>query len=137
MDYLKGTDKYSSSISSVSNISFPISTVPSSLYYSVPCIYDGIDYSDYATYKSTHQYDMKVAHKSAWNWIPGIKGIYPQEKKRMVVVKFMDNSIVKLNCHPEDQFDVGVAVAYAIAYKLYGSKGAFKREIEKVTKGDK
>lgn len=68
--------------------------------------------------------------------IPMIKGIYPQIKKRLVVVKFEDNSIVKLNCHEEDEFNVEVATALAIAYKVYGAKGEFRRQVKNLSKGE-
>lgn len=81
--------------------------------------------------------NSKSVSKSAWNWIPAIKGIYPQKDKRMVVVKFSDNSIVKLHCHEEDTFNVEIAAALAIAYKFCsGNKSKFKRMVKEFTKGE-
>ena len=63
-----------------------------------------------------------------------IKGIYPNEKKRILVVKFNDDSIVKLACHKDDDFDINIGVALAYAYKCFGSKTHFKKVVKELTK---
>ena len=105
--------------------------------YSLPSINDGIDYTDYAIYKSTYEIPKQVIVNGNLNLVSKIKGIYPQKEKRLVVVKFSDDSIIKLHCHEEDEFNVEIAAALAIAYKLYGTKGEFRRQVKKLTKGDK
>ena len=81
--------------------------------------------------------NSKSVSKSSWNWIPAIKGIYPQKDKRMVVVKFSDNSIVKLHCHEEDTFNVEIATALAISYKFCGGKkNEFRKMVKEFTKGE-
>lgn len=94
--------------------------------------------SYYSGNASTSKKDeQKSVLKSAWSLIPAIKGIYPQKDKRMVVVKFSDNSIVKLHCHEEDTFNVEIAAALAIAYKFCGgNKSKFKRIVKEFTKGE-
>ena len=94
-----------------------------------------IDYSPYSGLScfGTESISSKKQPQKEIVGMTKIKGIYPQEKKRLVVVKFQDNSIVKLQCHSEDEFNVEVATALAIAYKMYGSKGEFRRQVEKIS----
>ena len=62
-----------------------------------------------------------------------IKGVYPNEKKKIVVVKFNDNSVVKVKCQKEDNFDIYVGVALAYCYKKYGTNSQFRKFVDKVT----
>ena len=67
--------------------------------------------------------------------INDIVGIYPNEEKRVVVVKFKDNKEpIRVNCSADDNFDLTIAVALAIAYKNAGSKNQFKKKIAEKTK---
>lgn len=69
--------------------------------------------------------------------IDNVVGVYPNEEKRVVVVKFDDdyyNDYVRINCSDEDQFDVNIAVALAIAYQNAGSKNKFRKKVEAKTK---
>ena len=63
-----------------------------------------------------------------------IKGIYPNQSKGIIVVKFQDDSIVKIKCCEEDEFDINIGVALAYAYKCFGSKSHFKKEVKRLTK---
>ena len=64
----------------------------------------------------------------------GIRGIYPNYDKGVVVVKFNDNEVVRLHCDKDDSFDINVAVALALAYRRFGSKNAFRKIVAKLTK---
>ena len=67
--------------------------------------------------------------------IKDIVGIYPNEEKRVVVVKFNDSEEpIRVNCSADDNFDLTIAVALAIAYKNAGSKNQFKKKIAEKTK---
>ena len=66
-----------------------------------------------------------------------IKGIYPNQSKGIIVVKFQDDSIVKIKCCEEDEFDINIGVALAYAYKCFGSKSHFKKEVKRLTKEKK
>ena len=66
-----------------------------------------------------------------------IKGIYPNQSKGIIVVKFQDDSIVKIKCCEEDEFDINIGVALAYAYKCFGSKSYFKKEVKRLTKEKK
>lgn len=67
--------------------------------------------------------------------IKDIVGIYPNEEKRVVVVKFNDDDEpIRVNCSADDNFDLTIAVALAIAYKNAGSKNHFKKKIAEKTK---
>ena len=101
-----------------------LTTADYSSYYSTGSI-------GYASYPETRKTEDKT--KTSTVSIPKVKGIYPQLDKRLCVVKFDDNSIVKLHCHEEDEFDVEIATALAIAYKVYGAKGEFRRQVEKIS----
>lgn len=66
-----------------------------------------------------------------------IKGIYPNEEKKLVVVKFDDDSVIKVKCSKEDEFDVYVGVALAYSYKQYGSNTKFRKMVDKLIGGTK
>ena len=66
-----------------------------------------------------------------------IKGIYPQPKKKMVVVKFKDNTIIKVKCQEEDEFDVYIGVALAYSYKSFGSNSQFRKFVDNIKKEKK
>ena len=66
-----------------------------------------------------------------------IKGIYPNQSKGIIVVKFQDDSIVKIKGCEEDEFDINIGVALAYAYKCFGSKSHFKKEVKRLTKEKK
>jgi hypothetical protein len=64
-----------------------------------------------------------------------IKGIYPNEKKKLVVVKWIDNSITKVNCSEKDTFDIYIGVALAYCKKFFGSNSQFRKVVDNLTKG--
>ena len=66
-----------------------------------------------------------------------IKGIYPNQSKGIIVVKFHDDSVIKIKCCEEDEFDINIGVALAYAYKCFGSKSHFKKEVKRLTKEKK
>ena len=58
-----------------------------------------------------------------------IKGIYVNEAKRIVVVRFSDGSVEKVKCCEEDDFDVTVGASIAICRYIFGSHTAFYRKV--------
>lgn len=66
-----------------------------------------------------------------------IVGVYPNKDKRILVVKFSDDSVIKIKCCEEDKFDINIGVALAYAYKCFGSKTHFKKEVKRLTKEKK
>lgn len=62
-----------------------------------------------------------------------IKGVYVQKDKRLLIVKFNDNSVVKVSWHEDDEFDVYLGVAYAVTRKVYGSNTAFRKMVDQAT----
>lgn len=63
-----------------------------------------------------------------------VTGVYPNEEKRILVVKFGDGEVVRLACHKEDVWDINIGVALAMAYKMCGSKNAYRKQVEELTK---
>ena len=63
-----------------------------------------------------------------------IKKIYVNTDKRLVVVKWIDNTTTKVKCHPDDEFCVTIGVALAYCYKFFGSKNKFCKVISDLTK---
>lgn len=63
-----------------------------------------------------------------------ITGIYPNEAKRILVVKFSDGETVRLTCHKEDVWDINIGVALAMSYKMCGSKNAYRKQVEELAK---
>lgn len=62
-----------------------------------------------------------------------IEGIYPNKEKKLVVVKFDENTTIKVQCQKEDEFDLYIGVALAINYKLFESKTQFRKFVDKNT----
>lgn len=60
-----------------------------------------------------------------------VQGIYVDEVKRIVVVKFYDNSIEKVHCSKEDDFDPTVGVSLALSRRLFGSHSRFYKHVVK------
>lgn len=58
-----------------------------------------------------------------------IQGVYVDEVKRIVVVKFYDNSIEKVHCSKEDDFDPAVGAALAISRHIFGSHTKFYKRV--------
>lgn len=75
--------------------------------------------------------DEKGEKKMMFNF--KVVGAYPNKKKGILAVKFNDGEVIKLACHDDDNFDINVGVALAMAYKSCGGKNAFRRNVEKVT----
>ena len=63
-----------------------------------------------------------------------IKAIYVNESKRLVIVKWVDNTTTKVKCHPDDTFCITIGVALAYCYKFFGSKNKFIKVILDLTK---
>lgn len=58
-----------------------------------------------------------------------IKAIFVNRKKRLVVVRWIDNSTTKVKCQPDDDFSVDIGVALAYCYKFFNSKTQFRKVI--------
>lgn len=156
----KGSEKGYTPLGSISNIdSLPIQCRPISsndFNYAGSSYYDWMygpvceDFTNQKWYKEWEKESKKIKdneielkylkkengiYKSmVHNRNNKIKGIYPNEKKRILVVKFNDDSIVKLACHKDDEFDINIGVALAYAYKCFGSKTHFKKVVKELTK---
>ena len=63
-----------------------------------------------------------------------IKAIYVNISKRLVIVKWIDNTTTKVKCHPDDEFCITIGVALAYCYKFFGSKNKFSKVISNLTK---
>ena len=63
-----------------------------------------------------------------------IKTIIVNKAKRLVVVRWVDNSTTKVQCQPGDDFSVDIGVALAYCYKFFGSKTQFRKVISEHTK---
>lgn len=58
-----------------------------------------------------------------------VKRIFVDEQEKIVVVKFYDDTIEKVKCSNEDDFDVQVGVAIAIARHIFGSHSCYYKHI--------
>lgn len=63
-----------------------------------------------------------------------IKGIYANEKEKVVVVKWFDNTITKAKCCEGDSFDLYTGVAIALCKKTFGSNNKFKKKVDSIVK---
>lgn len=63
-----------------------------------------------------------------------IKAIFVNKTKRLVVVRWVDNTTTKVQCQPDDDFSVDIGVALAYCYKFFGSKTKFRKVIVEHTK---
>ena len=63
-----------------------------------------------------------------------IRSIQINKTERIVTVVFVDGCVELIKCHKEDDFDVNIGVALAIAKHLYGSKNKFHKEVERKTR---
>ena len=63
-----------------------------------------------------------------------IRNVLVNEKKRLVTVVFKDGTHEIIKCSKNDEFDVNVGVALAIAQHLYGSKNKFHKDIQSKVK---
>lgn len=63
-----------------------------------------------------------------------IKTIFVNKTKRLVVVRWIDNTTTKVYCQPNDDFSVDIGVALAYCYKFFGSKTKFRKVITEHTK---
>lgn len=55
----------------------------------------------------------------------GIVGIFYNTKKRIVVIKWKDNTVTKAVCSKEDDFDLSIGFAMAYFSKKFGSRSHF------------
>lgn len=55
----------------------------------------------------------------------GIVGIFYNTKKKIVVIKWKDNTVTKATCSKEDEFDLGIGFAMAYFSKKFGSRSHF------------
>ena len=58
-----------------------------------------------------------------------VKRIFVDEQEKVIVVKFLDNTIEKVKCSEEDDFDINVGVAIAIARHIFGSHSNYYKKI--------
>lgn len=63
-----------------------------------------------------------------------IQTIFVNKAKRLVVVRWIDNTTTKVQCQPDDDFSVDIGVALAYCYKFFGSKTKFRKTIEEHVK---
>ena len=63
-----------------------------------------------------------------------IKAVFVNKTKRLVVVRWIDNTTTKVYCQPNDDFSVDIGVALAYCYKFFGSKTKFRKVIAEHTK---
>ena len=63
-----------------------------------------------------------------------IKTVFVNQTKRLVVVRWIDNTTTKVQCQPGDDFSVDIGVALAYCYKFFGSKTRFRKIIAEHTK---
>ena len=63
-----------------------------------------------------------------------IKDVFVNKTKRLVVVRWIDNTTTKVYCQPNDDFSVDIGVALAYCYKFFGSKTKFRKVIAEHTK---
>lgn len=63
-----------------------------------------------------------------------IKAVIVNQNKRLVVVRWIDNTTTKVVCQPNDDFSVDIGVALAYCYKFFGSKTKFRKVIAEHTK---
>lgn len=66
-----------------------------------------------------------------------IRSITVNEKEKIIAVVFRDGGVEVIRCREEDDFDVNIGVALAIAQHLYGSKTRFHKEVVKRTRKPK
>ena len=58
-----------------------------------------------------------------------IKAIFVNQNKKLVVVRWIDNTTTKVQCQPDDDFNVTIGVALAYCYKCFGSNTKFRKAI--------
>lgn len=63
-----------------------------------------------------------------------IQTIFVNKAKRLVVVRWVDNTTTKVYCQPGDDFSADIGVALAYCYKFFGSKTKFRKAITEHTK---
>lgn len=63
-----------------------------------------------------------------------IRNIYVNESEKVIVVVFKDGEKQIVKCSPDDEFDIEVGVALAIARYCFGSKTQFRKFIQKNAK---
>lgn len=62
-----------------------------------------------------------------------IRKVYSNSKEKIVAVVFEDGSREVVKCTKEDNFDVRVGVALALAQRVFGSKTQFHKFVNKMT----
>ena len=117
----------------INKLSTSIGTIETCSVGYVPDYYKKV--KDYEIENKMLKKDNDILVKDAKKRV--IKGIYPNQSKGIIVVKFQDDSIVKIKCCEEDEFDINIGVALAYAYKCFGSKSHFKKEVKRLTKEKK
>ena len=63
-----------------------------------------------------------------------IRNVLVNGKKRLVTVVFKDGTHEIVKCSKNDEFDVNIGVALAIAQHLYGSKNKFHKDVQNKVK---
>ena len=80
---------------------------------------------------------QKVGNELAMIWgtpEDKIKAIFVNKEKRLVVVRWKDNTTTKVQCQPDDDFSVDIGVALSYCYRFFGSKTKFRKAIVDHTK---
>lgn len=64
------------------------------------------------------KYEAEALLKSLENLL-GIKDIFYNEKKKVVIVKFGDGKKVVTHCHEGDEFDLSVGISLCVTKHIY------------------
>lgn len=74
---------------------------------------------------------INVLTKQNYN---GVKSVYYNDKKRVVVIKWEDGTYTKSTCDKDDYFDVFVGFCIAFTSKHFKSKANAKRFVKRRAK---
>lgn len=92
---------------------------------------------DINEFKEAKKLQLMSTYGLQLSTLPIIKSVYPNEEKKLVVVKWCDNSVTKVTCGEDDSFDIYVGVAIAVCKKFFGSNTQFRKTVDNLTKGAK
>ena len=81
--------------------------------------------------KATKDFQKACAGLTMALGAPGskIKAIFVNKTKRLVIVRWVDDTTTKVQCQPGDDFSVDIGVSLAYCYKFFGSKTKFRKAI--------
>jgi len=72
-------------------------------------------------------FTYKPKPQCKWYDVPDIKSVQVNIEKKVVTVIFADDTVVVQKCNEEDDFDVYVGVALAIAKRTFGKSQLVKK----------